>query len=77
MPEDPAVHDTEVLNQSEEHGRDEDESIPPYEIIRDHQDNEVHLSSSILRSCQENINSKLNISPSTLKETAEKETATP
>ncbi|XP_021738467.1 sister chromatid cohesion 1 protein 3-like isoform X1 [Chenopodium quinoa] len=62
-------------NQSEEHGRPEGEIVPPFEVMRDATDYDVHVHSPILRPHKENVDPNINISPP--KDTTEKEIDTP
>lgn len=76
-PEVQTVQDAEGLNRNEEqHGRSEGESLPPHEVMRDHQDNTAHLSSPILQPYIEHVDPNLDTIHSTSKDTPEKETDT-
>lgn len=76
-PEVHTVQDAEGLNRNgEQLGRSEGESLAPHEVMRDHQDNTVHLSSPILRPHIEHVDPNLDTIHSTPKDTPEKETDT-
>lgn len=75
-PEVQNVQNADDLNQNVEHGKSGGESPPPYEVMRDHTDNAVHLSSPILHPHTENVDPNIGTIDSTPKNTAEKETDT-
>ncbi|KAL2903327.1 Sister chromatid cohesion 1 protein 3 [Bienertia sinuspersici] len=58
------THNVEGLTQSEEHGRPEGETSPPFEVMRDNPDIDVQLGSPILRPHKENVDPNINIDKS-------------